>query len=111
MANNDLGPLALPDCTPTTVQARPDTDRAPEKPIVGDAKTDKEALVALYNLTGGTENRWGRRDKWLTEAPVWEWYGVTADHNGRVTAIDLRNKPVERGDTGGVGQADQSWRV
>ena len=94
VANNDLGPLALPDCTPTTVQARPDTDRAPEKPIVGDAKTDKEALVALYNLTGGAENRWARRDKWLTEAPVWEWYGVTADHNGRVTAIDLRNNQL-----------------
>ena len=63
-------------------------------PVSGDTTTARDAMVALYNLTGGAENRWARRDKWLTEAPVWEWYGVTADHNGRVTVIDLRNNQL-----------------
>ena len=32
---------------------------------------DRDALVALYNGTGGT--KWRRNGNWLTEKPVGEW--------------------------------------
>ena len=28
-------------------------------------------------------------DYWLTDAPIWAWYGVTVDAEGRVTELDL----------------------
>ena len=33
---------------------------------------------------------WLRDDKWLSDAPVGEWHGVTTDSDGRVTVLDLR---------------------
>ena len=36
----------------------------------GSVKTDREALVALYNATDG-EN-WYRSDNWLSDAPLGE---------------------------------------
>ena len=35
---------------------------------------DRAALVALYHATGG--DNWTRNDKWLSDAPISEWYGV-----------------------------------
>ena len=48
---------------------------------------DKEALVSLYEATGGTE--WTRSDGWLDDVPIREWHGVSTDSVGRVLAIDL----------------------
>ena len=53
----------------------------------GSAETDREALVALYNATDG-EN-WTISDKWLSDAPLGEWYGVTTLDDGRVVALNL----------------------
>jgi len=50
------------------------------------AEQDSLALVALYNSTDGPN--WTNNTNWLTEAPVSEWYGVTAS-GGRVTELDL----------------------
>ena len=53
----------------------------------GSTKTDREALVALYNATGdenGTSS-----DNWLSDAPLGEWRGVTTNGDGRVTELDL----------------------
>ncbi|WP_353931255.1 DUF4347 domain-containing protein [Okeanomitos corallinicola TIOX110] len=52
-------------------------------------QSDFEALVALYNSTGG-EN-WRNKTGWntLTNNNVGDWYGVTVE-NGRVVGIDLR---------------------
>ncbi len=36
---------------------------------------DRAALVVLYNATDGPN--WVNKDNWLTDAPLWEWYGVT----------------------------------
>ena len=46
-------------------------------PSAGDAATDRAALVALYNATGGAN--WGNNGKWLSNAPMGEWHGVTVD--------------------------------
>ena len=44
---------------------------------------DRAALVALYNATDG-EN-WTNNTKWLTDAPLHQWRGVSTDASGRVT--------------------------
>ena len=46
---------------------------------------DREALEALYNVTGGAN--WTNNDGWLTNAPIGQWYGVTPDINNRVTPL------------------------
>ena len=62
---------------PTTAGAMLTVDYDPER----------AALVALYEATGGP--RWIRSDKWLTSAPLGEWYGVRTDSRGRVVALNL----------------------
>ena len=52
----------------------------------GSPKTEREALVALYNATGG-EN-WEDSENWLSDFPLGGWEGVTTN-NGRVTKLDL----------------------
>ena len=47
-----------------------------------------DALAALYEAAGGSG--WTNAGNWLTEAPVSEWHGVSANADGRVTALDLR---------------------
>ena len=53
------------------------------------AKTDREALVALYNATDS--GNWGNDANWLSDAPLGEWHGVTTNDEGRVTKLDLGN--------------------
>ena len=83
---NDFSSLGLPFCMPSA----------------GDAATDRAALVALYNATGGAN--WGNNGNWLSNAPMGEWHGVITDSDGRVTHLDLRTNqltgeiPVELGD-------------
>ncbi len=48
---------------------------------------DRAVLIALYEATDGP--RWTRRDNWLTDAPLGDWYGVSTNGQGRVTALDL----------------------
>ena len=75
--------------SPTATDA-PGTAAATAPPAVsGSAKTDREALVALYNTTNG-EN-WRNNDNWLSDAPIGEWYGVTTNDDGRVIALDLNH--------------------
>ncbi len=50
---------------------------------------DREALVTLYNATGGPD--WKDNTNWLSGAPLGEWYGVFTDDNGRVDTLSLRN--------------------
>ena len=48
---------------------------------------DRVALVALYNATDGSN--WEKSDNWLSDEPLSEWYGITADFAGRVTELEL----------------------
>ena len=48
---------------------------------------DREALVALYDATGGAN--WTNSTNWKTAAPLGEWYGVTTDAADRVTRLSL----------------------
>ena len=51
------------------------------------AETNREALVALYNATGGPN--WTNNADWLSDTPVGEWHGVQADSAGVVIALNL----------------------
>ncbi len=51
--------------------------------------SDRDALVALYDATGGPD--WTESQNWLTEAALGEWHGVETDSEGRVTALRLQN--------------------
>ena len=50
--------------------------------------SDRAALIALYNATGGAN--WTNRTNWLSDEPLEHWYGVTTDDDGRVTQLLLR---------------------
>ncbi|MDE2654100.1 MAG: Ig-like domain-containing protein [Gemmatimonadota bacterium] len=49
---------------------------------------DRAALESLYQAAGGSA--WTNSTGWLSDHPLAEWYGVTADSLGRVVEIDLR---------------------
>ena len=51
------------------------------------AAGDRAALSALYDVTVGDD--WWRNKDWLSDRPLGEWYGVTTDADGRVTALEL----------------------
>ena len=53
----------------------------------GSVATDRAALVALYDATGG--ETWSNRTNWKTDAALGEWYGVTTGAGGRVTRLSL----------------------
>ena len=78
VASNDLGELALPDCG----EVSPDTAEDG-----GSVASDRAALVALYNATGGAS--WVTSTKWLTDRPLNEWHGVTTNSDGRVAELKL----------------------
>ena len=50
--------------------------------------TDRAALTALYNATGGPN--WRDNSNWLSQQPLSTWYGVTIDENGCVIRLALK---------------------
>ena len=77
------------------------TVSAPTDTALADSADDRNALVALYNATDGSN--WTNRANWLSDGPLDNWYGVTSDANGRVTGVNLNYNdlageiPVELG--------------
>ena len=70
----------------------------------GSAASDRAALEALYDATGGAS--WTNGTSWKTSAPLGNWYGVTTDASGRVTELRLADNgltgsiPTALGDIG-----------
>ena len=48
---------------------------------------ERDALVALYNATGGPN--WTKNANWVSGLPVSRWQGVTTDPSGRVVGLSL----------------------
>ena len=65
---------------------------ADESADTGSVEMDRAALVALYNATDGAN--WSDSENWLSDMPVGEWRGVTADEDGRVTELRLRRNQL-----------------
>ena len=92
-------PTPMPTPVPPTTEPTPTSTPASPTPAPTQAirptagpplaqtspETDQEALIALYNATNSAS--WDENDDWLTGAPLEEWYGVSTDGNGRVTAM------------------------
>ena len=52
-----------------------------------DGASDRAALEALYDATGG--EGWTNRTNWKTASRLGDWHGVTTDADGRVTGLNL----------------------
>ena len=53
----------------------------------GSAATDRAALLALYEASGGPS--WRVRTNWLSDEPLGDWHGVATDDGGRVSVLSL----------------------
>ena len=87
--SRDTLPSGTERATSGTAAGRDEPDEptpAPEQEC--SRQSERRALVALYNATGGPN--WTRNENWLTDAPVGTWEGVSTDLNGCVTKLDLR---------------------
>ena len=51
------------------------------------AEEVRAALIRIYESTGG--EKWKENASWCSESSIGEWYGVTVDVYGAVTAISL----------------------
>ena len=56
------------------------------------AETDRAALTALYNATGGAN--WANSDNWLSDEPGNQWHGVNINSDGHVTRLDLQENQL-----------------
>ncbi|MCY4509452.1 MAG: M12 family metallo-peptidase, partial [Acidobacteria bacterium] len=81
VAATDAGGLSVSQSFSVTVEGAGDTGSP------GSVESDRAALEALYDATGGAG--WTDSTNWKTAAPLGEWYGVTTDTDGRVTEVDL----------------------
>jgi len=88
------------------------TDLAGQSKLVVELRP-RDILTRLYSATDGPN--WSNNHNWLTDAPLGSWYGVKADGEGRVYALDLRENglagPLPRdigylADLGGLWIAD-----
>lgn len=65
----------------------PQTSAYTQAPFYTMAQTDRKALVALYNATGGA--KWRNKRNWNTSAALSQWYGVEVNSQGRVVELSL----------------------
>ncbi len=92
---------------PTATAESADSATATATPAASiSPSVDREALLALYLATGGPN--WKHRGNWLSSSEIGDWYGVTADADGRVIALELSSNllegelPSELGDLGSL---------
>ena len=79
-------------CAPTVVGFQTWLEQIPHKSGVVNCEEnmtirEKTALTELFHITNGPN--WTNNTNWLSGAPLDDWYGVTADPEGRVTGLDL----------------------
>ena len=66
----------------------------------GTVATDRAALVALYDATGGAN--WTNSTNWKSTEALSEWFGVSTDADGRVTELSLWGNQLS-------GEIPRSW--
>lgn len=55
----------------------------------GMVQKEREALVALYDATGGAN--WRRKTNWKTDADLSHWHGIEVNDQGLVMTLMLVN--------------------
>ena len=86
---------------------------APTARTADESGVDRAAVVALYNATDGP--KWTNNTNWLSDAPLTEWHGVTADSDGRVTQLLLPDNglagpiPAALGSLANLMELDLQW--
>ena len=69
-------------------------ESAPTPKATSQASTsDRDALITLYQTTGGPY--WSNNCNWLSDTPIGEWYGVTTDEIGRVIMLSLKKNNLQ----------------
>lgn len=58
----------------------------------GSIESDRDALIALYDATGG--DNWHDNTNWKSDRPLGEWYGVRTNEQGRVDSLLFRNNKL-----------------
>ena len=77
----------------------------------GTMETDRAALMALYNATGGAN--WYNNTNWGSAEPIYTWYGVelkpftTTSFEGRVLQLDLNENNLVGTLPASLGNLDQ----
>ena len=67
--------------------------------------SDRAVLKAFFEIAGGSG--WTNSDRWRGDGPLEEWYGVSVDSQGRVTALDLSDNGLEGRVPGSLGRLSQ----
>lgn len=81
--------LPLFSCQPEGDEPEPDGPDVKEY----SEKEVRSALVNLYEATRGSG--WVSNDGWCTDAPLDEWFGITADEGGVVRKIELKGNGLK----------------
>ena len=71
----------------------------------GTAATDRAALMALYNSTGGAN--WTMNMHWGSSEPLGDWFNVLTDSNGRVIQLALGGNNLVGTVPAALGNLDQ----
>ena len=73
-----------------------------------DTEADREALIALYEATGGPG--WTRQDGWLSASSLNDWAGVTTV-SGRVVRLRLANNRLTGALPPELGNLTELWEL
>ena len=80
--------VVFPTPAPTATPAPAPTAVPEPAPVGGSLEQDRQALIAFYHATDGSN--WKKSDNWLTDAPLDQWHGLFL-WEGRVVGLALEN--------------------
>ena len=101
-----LPPLvASTPISPATDQVAP----TPTPPSLPSFTGDRAVLTDFYLATNGP--KWNRRENWLSDAPLGQWWGVTTDSDGSSTALTLPNNGLSGSIPAGLGNLSGLTRL
>ncbi|MCY3843304.1 MAG: hypothetical protein OXH69_07145 [Acidobacteria bacterium] len=75
----------------------------------GNVESEGATLEVLNDATDGAG--WRTSTNWKTSAPLDDWYGVTTDATGQVSALDLSSIPSELGSLANLRELDFQQRA
>ena len=67
--------------------------------------SDRTVLGVFHEVAGGSG--WTNSDEWLSDGALDEWYGISVDSLGRVTALDLSHNGLDGRLPGNLARLEQ----